>query len=140
MATGLASNSILVLCDHDALFTAIELTLTLLPGLHVFRRVAGTASNQQRSGLSGATADLVMVASAALTSDPFTMLSDAGLLALVGETPILILSERPTRAETGDRITYLNFPFDMDQLTATIQAILNKRSTQTSIREQSHGR
>jgi DNA-binding response OmpR family regulator len=139
MATGSASDSILVLCDHDALFTAIELALTVLPGIHVLRLVAGAAADQPRSRPSGSMADLVIVATAALTSNPFTMLADAGLLAQVGETPILILSERPTRAETGDRITYLNFPFDMDQLTATVQAILNRCTEQTPIREHSHG-
>jgi len=140
MATGLDSHSILVLCDHDALFAAIELALTWLPGVHVLRLTTGATADAPRSRSPGRTADLVMVAAAALTSDPFTMLSDAGLLAQVGETPILILSERPTRAETGDRITYLNFPFDMDQLTATVQTILNKCTAQTSTREHSHGR
>jgi hypothetical protein len=145
MAVSPALNLILVLCDHDALFTAIELALTLLPGLQVMRLAGGstyanTLSSTTAPGTLAGPLDLVIVAAAAMTSDPFTMLSDAGLLSQVGETPILILPDRPTRAKADNRITYLNFPFDMDQLTATVQAILTQPTRRLSSREQSHGR
>jgi hypothetical protein len=57
-----------------------------------------------------------------------SILSKASLLNCVGEVPVLIISEQPSRPESDDRITYLNFPFDMDDLNITVVEILEKRS------------
>jgi hypothetical protein len=47
----------------------------------------------------------------------------------VGQVPVLIISEQPSRPESDDLITYLNFPFDMDDLNRTVVDILEKRSS-----------
>jgi hypothetical protein len=59
--------------------------------------------------------------------DPVAVLSRVSLLDSVGRTPLLIISEQPSRSESDDKITYLNFPFDIDQLTGTVRQILDNR-------------
>ena len=45
-----------------------------------------------------------------------------------GRAPVLIISERSSSPESDDRITFLNFPFDMDGLPLTGSKILDERS------------
>ena len=56
-----------------------------------------------------------------------SVLSKASLLGSVGQVPVLVISEQPSRPESDDKITYLNFPFDMDDLTDTVAEILEDR-------------
>ena len=70
---------------------------------------------------------LIIVASIPPINDPMSMLSRASLLNQVGQVPVLVISEQPSRPESDARITYLNFPFDMDDLTQTAMEIINRR-------------
>jgi hypothetical protein len=121
------SKEVYVLCDHDALYTAIELKLSGLPQVHVLRRDSNPTT-QPDKGRPAAESDLIIVAPVPPISDPMSILSKASLLNCVGEVPVLIISEQPSRPESDDRITYLNFPFDMDDLNITVVEILEKRS------------
>ena len=56
-----------------------------------------------------------------------SMLSRTSLLNRVGQVPVLVISEQPSKPESDDKITYLNFPFDMDDLTDTVADILEDR-------------
>lgn len=125
MKTDAMSKEVYVLCDHDALYTAIELKLSGIPQVHVLRRGSNPA-NQLDKGPSAAELGLIIVAPAPPISDPMSILSKASLLNCVGEVPVLIISEQPSRPESDDKITYLNFPFDMDDLNNTVVEILEK--------------
>jgi len=118
------SNRVYVLCDHNALYAAIELKLSGLPYVDVIRIESNSAQWPANSSLSG---DLIIVASVLPDNDPMSVLAEASLLNCVGQVPVLIISELPSRPESDDRITYLNFPFDMDDLTHTTMDILHKR-------------
>jgi hypothetical protein len=126
MTTDVMSTQIPVLCDYDALYTAIELKLSVLPQLHVIR-LESTPVGRPENGRLTDEFGLIIVAPIPPINDPMSMLSRTSLLNQVGQVPVLIISEQPSRPESDDRITYLNFPFDMDDLTDTVAGILSDR-------------
>ena len=126
MTTDVMSTQISVLCDYDALFSAIELKLSTLPHVRVSRlesNPAGRPDNGRPTDEFG----LIIVAPNPPINDAMSMLSRTSLLNQVGQVPVLIISEQPSRPESDDLITYLNFPFDMDDLTDTVAGILEDR-------------
>ena len=125
MTTDLMSKTVLILCDYDALYAAIELQLSRLLETRLVRLVSNSANRlpEQRPKID---ADLMIVATVSPTVDPVSALSRASLLDRMGKTPVLIISEQPSRPESDDKITYLNFPFDIDQLTGTVKQILDE--------------
>jgi hypothetical protein len=125
MNTHLMSRKVLILCDYDALYAAVELQLSALPEAQVIR-LKSNSSSQLAEALPADNPDLMIVATVAPVKDPMALLSKASLLNRVGETPVLIISEQPSRPESDDKITYLNFPFDIDQLSSTVKDILDK--------------
>jgi len=125
MMTDVMSKQVHVLCDYDALYAAIELKLSGLPQVQVIRL---DSLSPERSNNGRLTGDLIIVAPVPPINDPMYILSRASLLDQVGQVPVLIISEQPSRSESDDRITYLNFPFDMDDLNCTVVDILEKRS------------
>jgi DNA-binding response OmpR family regulator len=127
MTTDVISKVALILCDYDALYAAIELKLSNLPDVQV-TRLDLAPTEPHRSQRPDGDFDLIIVATVSPTGDPLSILSKASLLGRVGEVPVLIISERPSSPESDDRITYLNFPFDMDELTYTVRGILDKHS------------
>ena len=126
MTTDVMSKKVPILCDYDALFAAIELKLSSLPHVQAFRldsNPPGSVENHRPAGEF----DLIIVAPVPPIRDPMSILSRASLLGRVGQVPVLVISEQPSRPESDDRITYLNFPFDMDDLTDTVAEILERR-------------
>ena len=127
MTTDVIGKVALILCDYDALYAAIELKLSSLPDVQV-TRLDLAPTEPHRGRRPDGDFDLIIVATVSPTGDPLSILSRASLLGWVGEVPVLIISERPSSPESDDKITYLNFPFDMDELTHTVKGILDKRS------------
>jgi hypothetical protein len=127
MTSDLISKSVLVLCDYDALYAAIELKLSIIPEAKVTRRRTNQAGRPKGS-FPAENFDLIIVATASPKSDPLSMLSKTSLLDRVGKSPLLIISEQSTRSESDEDITYLNFPFDMDELTRTVAQIFSRRN------------
>ena len=126
MTTDVMSTKIPVLCDYDALYTAIELKLSALPQVHVIRLESNPVGRPE-NGQPADEFSLIIVAPIPPINDPMSMLSRTSLLNRVGQVPVLIISEQPSRPESDDLITYLNFPFDMDDLTDTVADILEDR-------------
>ena len=125
MNTHLMSRNALILCDYDALYAAVELQLSSLQQARVIR-YKSNSSAAATEDFPADKVDLIIVATVSPAKDPMALLSKAALLNRVGETPVLIISELPSRSESDDRITYLNFPFDIDQLPGTVKHILDK--------------
>lgn len=119
------SRKVLILCDYDALYAAVELQLSSLPEARVIR-LKSSSSAAPTEAFPADNVDLMIVATVSPAKDPMALLSKAALLNRVGETPVLIISEQPSRPESDDKITYLNFPFDIDQLSGTVKDILGK--------------
>jgi hypothetical protein len=128
MTTDLANPKVLILCDYDALYAAIELKLSRLPDMQMIR-VGTEPADWQVEQIRHEDCGLMIVATVSSSHDPMSILSRAALLDRVGETPVLIISEQPSRSESDDKITYLNFPFDLDQLTPTVRDILREGSS-----------
>lgn len=125
-ATDVTSKEVHILCDYDALYTAIELKLSGLPHVQMYRFEPNLAE-QPDNGRPETKPDLIIVAPVPPINDPISILARASLLSRIGEVPVLIISEQPSRPESDDRITYLNFPFDMDDLNKTVMDILEER-------------
>ncbi len=126
MHTDLMSKRVLILCDHDALYAVIELQLSSLPEAQAIWIESGWPQGQLDQFLQD-NFDLMIVASISPAKDPIALLSKMPLPVRVGDAPVLVISEQPSRPESEDQITYLNFPFDIDQLTHTVRKILDKR-------------
>ena len=126
MMTDVMSKQVCVLCDYDALYAAIELKLGGLSYVHLIRPDCGPAAPAS-SGHAMGESDLIIVAPVPPISDPMSILARASLLNHVGRVPVLIISEQPSRPESDEMITYLNFPFDMDDLTGIVANILTAR-------------
>ena len=124
MTADLLSKTVLILCDYDALYAAIELQLSRLSGTRLIRLEPDTA-NQLADNRSGAAFDLMIMATVSPVADHVAVLTQASQLNQMGQKPVLIISEQPSRPESDDKITYLNFPFDMDQLAYPVSAILD---------------
>ena len=123
MTTDVMSNQVLVLCDYDPLYGAIELKLSGLSHVRVIRRESNGAERPASTQPTG-DFDLIIVAPMPPTNDPMRILSQASLLNQVGLMPLVIISEQPSQPESDDRITHLNFPFDMDDLPRTVSRAL----------------
>ncbi|MCX7707375.1 MAG: hypothetical protein N2204_05155 [Anaerolineae bacterium] len=123
------SKQVHVICDHDALYGAIELKLSCLPQLRVTRletnAVEPPSRNEPQSKYPAEEIDLIIVAPVPPLNDPMSILAKASLLNYVGRVPVLIISDQPSKPSSDDKITYLNFPFDSDDLTATVAEILS---------------
>jgi len=122
--------AILILCDHDTLYAAIQLKLSDLTDVELLRfEPEGKAQYTDRDF------DLLIAATISPTKNPLSILdsalSSAFLPAQAGNAPVLIISEHPS-SPSDNKITYLNFPFDMDKLALTVTEILAKRSRQNS--------
>lgn len=126
--TDVMSKQVHVLCDYDALYAAIELKLSTLSLVSVIRREPTTAAEGPAKGHTDGEFDLLIVAPVPPIDDPMLLLSRASLLGHVGKVPVLVISEQPSRPESDDRITYLNFPFDLDDLTRTVAEILESHA------------
>ncbi len=125
VATSAMTKEVHVLCDHDALYAAIDLKLRSLAEVQVHRLVADPLTRQD-SPCVLPEADLIIIASTLPIRDVRSLLSRASLLDHVGRVPLLVISEQPSRSESQDMITYLNFPFDMDDLAHAVGRILNR--------------
>lgn len=122
------SKQVHVICDHDALYGAIELKLSCLPQLRVTRletnSVEQLSHNEPQTKYPAEEIDLIIVAPVPPINDPISILARAALLDQVGRVPVLIISEHPSKPPSDNKISHLNFPFDIDDLTATVAGIL----------------
>lgn len=70
--------------------------------------------------------DLIIVASVSPIHNPLSILYHAALLQCIGQIPVLIISEQPSRPASDDKIIYLNFPFDLENLAEIVAGILGQ--------------
>ncbi len=122
MAADLAGKRVLVLSDNDGLSKAIELNLER-SDLKVVR-FALTSVERRKNQVEVGDFDLIVLAMSLPTSEPVVALARASLARRIGQVPILIISDRPFYSDPDDQITHLDFPFDIDRLHDTIEAIL----------------
>ena len=114
---------ILVLCDHDALYSAIEMKLSGLPQTSIKRSALNLAELKTALTLPEAV-DLIILATVSPIADLAPALIDLLPGSLVRKPLVMMISEHLFVPELGDRITFLNFPFDMDGLPLTVTKIL----------------
>ena len=128
METGDITKQVLVLCDNDALYSAIELNLNGLPQVRVVRSDLNPKEEETKLPLSITDVDLIILATASSANNLATLLFKRLPNNPQTKPPILIISEQLTRPVSDNRISYLNFPFDMYELTNTVKRILHDSS------------
>ena len=118
MMTDSLRKKILVLCDHDALYSAIEMKLCGLPKASIVRSEL-TLPELTTSLTLFENVDLIILATVSPMADRVPALIDLLLSSQIGKPLVLIISEHLFVPELDDRITLLDFPFDMDGLPFT---------------------
>jgi hypothetical protein len=119
---------ILVLCDHDALYSAIEMNLTGLPQTSIKRSAFNLAELKTALTLPEAV-DLIILATVSPIADLGPVLIDLLSGSRIGKPIVMMISEHLFVPELGDRMTFLNFPFDMDGLPVAVAKILGGGSS-----------
>lgn len=122
MAADLAGKRVLVLSDNNGLSRAIELNLER-SGLEVVKLALSSPGQRGRQAEVG-DFDLIVVAMSSPTNEPVVALAKASLAGLIGQVPILIISDRPFHSDPDDQIIHLDFPFDIDKLYDKVKEIL----------------
>ena len=123
MAMDSVRKKVLVLSDNEGLSRAIEVNLAGRSGIRIER--LGTESLEHPGGGVGDDAcDLIVVAMSSPASEPVIALSRASLADRIGRIPLLIVSYRPFESDPTDRITHLDFPFDIDGFHQKVNEIL----------------
>ncbi len=123
MTTPVLRNKVLVLCDHDALYSAIEIKLCELPWVSIKRSALNLFELTNAMTLS-ADADLIILATVAPITDLAPALMDLLSNSQIKPPPVMMISEHLFVPELGERITFLNFPFDIDALSLSVTKIL----------------
>jgi hypothetical protein len=119
----LRGRRVLILSDNDGLSRAIALNLSSCLNVKIARfdpkSPQGWTLQTETDSF-----DLMIVAMSSPTSEPVVALARASLAGLIGRVPLLIISDRPFDSAADDRITHLDFPFDIDKLCHTVSEIL----------------
>ena len=130
MITDTLRKKILVLCDHDALYSAIELKLSDLPQTNIVRS-ALTLPELTTAMTLFEDVDLIILATVSSMADLLPALMDLLPGNQTKKPLVLIISEHLSMPQLDDRITLLDFPFDMDGLSLTVTKILGRSSSTT---------
>ena len=133
MKTAALRKKILVLCDHDALYSAIEMKLSGLPQTSIKRLALSLAELKTALTLPEAV-DLIILATVSPIADLAPALIDLLPGSRVRKPLVMMISEHLFVPEMDDRITFLNFPFDMDGLPLTVTKILGGDSSPVPLR------
>ena len=128
MITDTLRKKILVLCDHDALYSAIEMKLSVLPQTSVVRSALTLPEPTSAAPLFD-DVDLIILATVSPMAELVPALIDLLPSSQIGKPLVLIISEHPSVPAPNDRITVLDFPFDMDGLPLTVTKILGRVSS-----------
>lgn len=128
MITNPLRKKILVLCDHDALYSAIEMKLSGLQQASIERSALTLPKLMNTMPLSE-DVDLIILATVSPMGDLVPAFMELLPRSQVGKPLVLIISEHLTVPATDDRVTLLDFPFDMDGLPLTVIKILGSVSS-----------
>ena len=128
MSTNTLRKKIFVLCDHDALYSAIEMKLSSLHQISIVRSTL-TLSELTNAMPLFEDVDLIILATVPPRADLVPALIDLLPSRQIGKPLVLIISEHLSVPESDDRITFLDFPFDMDGLPLTVSKILGRFSS-----------
>jgi hypothetical protein len=128
MTSDTLRKKILVLCDHDALFSAIEMKVTGLPQTSIMRS-ALTLPELTTALKRFKEVDLIILATLLPIADLVPAIIDLLPGRQIGKPHVLIISDQLFVPELDEQITFLDFPFDMDALPLTVTKILDRGSS-----------
>ena len=110
------------------MYSAIEMQLSSLHQISIVRSTLTLPELTNAMPLFE-DVDLIILATIPPRTDLVPTLIDLLPSSQVGKPFVLIISEHPSVPESDDRITFLDFPFDMDGLPLTVSKILGRFSS-----------
>jgi hypothetical protein len=113
--------TVLVLCDSSVLYRVIESSLPDPFGVRIERALANVPQDQPFEPDHLA---MVILALSSPTHEPLVVLSRANLVGLIGQVPLLIISDRPFRSHPAELIFHLDFPFRPEALRDRVREAL----------------
>ena len=119
----LRGKRVLILSDNEGLSRAIALNLDTCLKVKSTRFKPKPPQDWELQAENDGF-DLMILAMSLSTSEPVVALARASLVGLIGQVPLLIISDRPFDSAPNDQITHLDFPFDIDKLCHTVGEIL----------------
>jgi hypothetical protein len=120
----LRGKRVFILSDNEGLSRAIALNLSSCLEVRAARFEPGSPQDWEFQTENDGF-DLMIVAMSSPTSEPVVALARASLAGSIGQVPLLIISNRPFDSAPDDRITHLDFPFDIDRLCHTVCEMLH---------------
>lgn len=122
MSPKLQGKRVAVLSDSEMLFKAIEVNLNSRLKVNIVRPVTDLAVRSDAPRIDEF--DLIVVAVSQPDSEPVVALSRASLARLIGQVPLLIISEKPFESDPSDNIVHLDFPFKPNVLRDQVRKLL----------------
>lgn len=123
VGSSLRGKRVLILSDNEGLSRAIALNLRSCLEVKIARWEPESPQSWRRRPEDDSF-DLMIVAVSSHTSEPVVTLARASLAGSIGQIPLLIISDRPFDSAPDDRITHLDFPFDIERLCLTVREML----------------
>ena len=120
----LRGKRVLILSDNSGLSRAIALNLSSCLEVKT-ARLEPESPQSWKLQTENEGFDLMIVALSSPNSEPVVALARASLAGSIGRVPLLIISDRPFDSAPDDRITHLDFPFDIDRLCHTVREMLH---------------
>lgn len=112
--------TIIVLTDNEKLGRAV--CANLPP--HYQTSLWITSTPAPTLDVTAMSISLIVVALGSSVSEPVVLLGQAALGPFISHAPILIISDRPFRADTREQIHHLDFPFTSAMLSRSVNEIL----------------
>ena len=119
-----ATKQAVILCDNDLLFDVIKLNLEQIQVKTIRHKPGETIHHLEKQSKAG-DFDLIIVAISLPDGEPGVTLFNASLTTHIGQTPLLIISDRKFDPNPEGRIFHLTFPFDADDLRHMTQMALD---------------
>lgn len=132
MVPTIKAKRVVVLSDHNLIFRAIQLALDNWLEVEVLDPAQELSQGPGAQSSLGA-CDLIVVAASSPSTEPVVALVRSSLVDRIGQTPLLIISDRPFAAVPEARISHLRFPFDPAQLRDAIRGILGQSSAREAV-------
>jgi hypothetical protein len=134
VSSGFNKKSVIVVSDSAILSRAIEINLHDLVRVRVVEWMGQGSSatagpqEQEKQGKwlwdTASPVDLIVVGVDSPVSEPIILLAQTGLLEWVGQVPLLIVADGPSRSIPGIKIAQIDFPFEAWDLRRVVAGLL----------------
>jgi hypothetical protein len=124
------ANQVLVLSDNDGVARVVELAIGQEAQTTTLLLNPDKPANAR---LPSEHCALIILALSSVASEPVVALARTSLACLVGQVPLLIISERPFLSDVQTHIHHMDFPFTISELSNLVHLILQSEMTDAAL-------